>query len=225
MKKILVVAAHPDDEILGCGGTVARLVDQGCEARTVILGEGVTARDERRDSGERRLEIGSLHQDMKEANAKIGVSEAVNCGLPDNRFDTVPLLDVIKIVEEIKSEYRPDTIFTHYENDLNVDHQVAYRAVVTATRPMAGESVRDLYAFEVQSSTEWRFPLSFSPDLFYDIDSGLERKIEAMSCYRSEVRDFPHPRSLESIRLNAKMWGIRCGLQHAEAFKTIRSIR
>ncbi len=222
---ILVVAAHPDDEILGCGGTVARLVGEGHRAVTAILGEGKTSRDPERDRSRRAGELRSLQQEMRRANEKIGIQEVVGFDLPDNRFDTVALLDIVKIVEELKARYRPEVIFTHSEHDLNIDHQVLFRAVLTATRPQPGEVVREVYSFEVQSSTEWRFPLNFSPDVFYDIGDTLEAKIAAMDCYGSELRDFPHPRSLEAIRLNAKIWGVRSGLTHAEAFKTIRCMR
>jgi len=224
-KTILVVAAHPDDEILGCGGTIKRLVSEGCTAFTLILGEGITSRDKKRDRGEREAEIEELKKQVNEANQIIGVKEIVLHDFPDNRFDTVALLDIVKVIENIKNELQPDIIFTHHQNDLNVDHQITYKAVLTATRPMMGECIKELYSFEVLSSTEWNYPLSFSPDVFFDISDYLECKQEAMGVYKSEVRDFPHPRSLEGIKVNAKNWGMKVGYKYAEAFKCVRVLR
>lgn len=224
-RRLLVVAAHPDDEVLGCGGTLARLISEGWTAWTVILGEGITSRDPDRDAAGRGADLEALHADMQAANRLLGVSRTVNCGLPDNRFDSLPLLDAIKKIESIKLEWRPSVVFTHFENDLNIDHSVTCRAVLTACRPLQGESVREIYAFEVQSSTEWRYPLSFSPNVFYDIGATLETKLDAMRQYRSEVREYPHPRSIEAMRKSAELWGVRGGLGSAEAFQLLRSMR
>lgn len=224
-KNILVVAAHPDDEILGCGGTVKRLVDEGYKAYTLILGEGITSRDDSRDRAKREKELSELKRHVDEANHLIGVEDTFLYEFPDNRFDTVPLIDIVKVIDKIKSELKPDIIFTHYKNDLNIDHQVTYKAVITATRPQLNESVKEIYSFEVLSSTEWNYPLSFSPDVFYDISSSIRLKMKAMETYESEVREYPHPRSLEGINLNAKNWGMKVGFGYAEAFKTVRVLK
>ena len=173
-KKILIIAAHPDDEILGCGATIAKLTKLGHEAFTLILGEGVTSRDNKRDSKYREKEITSLKSQIKKANEIIGVKECYIYDFPDNRFDTVPLIDIVKKIEEIKLDIKPDMIFTHFINDLNMDHRITYEAVLTATRPIESESVKEIYSFEVLSSTEWRFPLTFSPNTFYDISETTE---------------------------------------------------
>lgn len=225
MKKILVIAAHPDDEILGCGGTMARLANEGNHVYTVILGEGITSRDNTRHRDSREAEIADLKKQIHDANHLLGVKEVFTFDLPDNRFDSVPLLDVVKIVEQVKEKIKPDIIFTHFENDLNIDHGVTYRAVLTATRPMQGETVKEIYSFEVLSSTEWNFPLSFSPDCFIDITGTVDLKESAMSKYKSELRPYPHPRSLMGIRLQAETWGMKTGLGFAEAFKTIRVLK
>ena len=224
-KTILVVAAHPDDEILGCGGTIKRLVDEGYNAFTLILGEGITSRDEKRERAEKEAEIEGLKKQVHEANRIIGVKDIYLHDFPDNRFDTVALLDIVKVIEKVKNELHPDIVFTHHQNDLNIDHQITYKAVLTATRPMKGECVKELYSFEVLSSTEWNYPLGFSPDVFFDISDYLDCKQEAMSVYKSEVREFPHPRSLEGIKVNAKNWGMRVGCKYAEAFKCVRVLR
>ena len=224
-KKILIVAAHPDDEVLGCFGTVARLIQEGYEAYTLILGEGKTSRDTQRDVEHKKNELALLNEEIIKANTTIGIKQVFTCNFPDNRFDTVALLDIVKEIENIKSLIKPDIIFTHYEHDLNFDHQLTYKAVLTATRPMEYESVKELYSFEVLSSTEWSYPLSFAPDTFFDIGNTLELKINAMHKYRSELREYPHPRSLESIKLLAQTRGMSVGLLFAEAFKTIRVVK
>jgi len=219
MKKILIVVAHPDDEVLGCFGVVAKLIKQGYEAYTLILSGGKTSRGE----VEEELEI--VKKEAIKANKKIGIKEVFIENFPDNMFDSVALLEIVKKIEDIKNKILPDIIFTHYENDLNIDHKTTYKAVITATRPMKNECVKEIYSFEVLSSTEWNYPLSFSPDLFFDISDTINAKIEAMSCYKSELREFPHPRSLEAIKLNAKYWGMRVGKEYIEAFKTVRVIK
>ncbi len=223
-KKILIIAAHPDDEILGCGGTVARLGTEGYEAYSLILGEGVTSRDDKRDRGKRLEDIKQLNKQVYRANKIVGVKEVFAHDFPDNRFDTLPFLDIVKVIEKLKNQLKPDLIFTHFEKDLNIDHRITYHAVITATRPSLKEPVRGIYSFEILSSTEWNWPLSFSPDVFFDIEKGINKKIEAMREYKSELRDFPHPRSLKGIKLNAGYWGMRIGLKYAEAFKLVRAI-
>lgn len=224
-KKILIVAAHPDDEVLGCFGTVARLIKEGYEAYTLILGEGKTSRDEIRDKESKKGEIEILNSEIQKANDIIGVKKTFVYDFPDNRFDSVDLLDIVKVVSKIKDEINPEIIFTHYEKDLNIDHQITYKAVITATRPMDNECVKEIYSFEILSSTEWNYPLSFSPDVFFDISDTLELKLKAMSEYRSELCQFPHPRSLEAIELNAKYHGMRVGKRFIEAFRSVRVIR
>lgn len=225
-KKILIIAAHPDDEVLGCFGTVSKLIKNGYEAYTLILGEGKTSRNDE-NSGEidfnKELEL--LNEEIINANMQIGIKKVFTYNLPDNRFDSIDLLDIIKIISRVKEEVQPDIIFTHYENDLNIDHKITYKAVITATRPMSNECVKEIYSFEVLSSTEWNYPLSFSPDVFFDIEDFIDYKLEAMKKYQSELCEFPHPRSLEGIKLNARYIGMRVGKEYAEAFKCIRIIK
>lgn len=224
-KKILIVAAHPDDEVLGCFGTVARLVKEGHEAYTLILGEGKTSRDEQRIFENKKDEIEILNSEIQKANDAIGIKKVYIESFPDNRFDSVDLLDIIKVISKVKEEVNPDIIFTHYAHDLNIDHQITYKAVITATRPMQDECVKEIYSFEILSSTEWNYPLSFSPDTYFDISDTLDVKIQAMKAYNSELCEYPHPRSLEGIELNARYHGMRSGKQYVEAFKTIRRIK
>ncbi len=224
-KHILVVAAHPDDEILGCGGTIARLIKKEYEAHLMILGEGVTSRDEKREKLRRKKEIEALKQQVRKANDLIGVNKIFTYDFPDNRFDEVPLLDIIKVIEKIKVKIRPDIVYTHHKNDLNVDHQITFNAVLTACRPLKGETVKEIYSFEVPSSTEWNYPYTFSPNVYIDISSTLDQKIKALGVYETEVRKFPHPRSKESVKNIAKRWGSIVGLDYAEVFEVIRIIK
>jgi len=224
-KKILIVAAHPDDEVLGCFGTVAKLIQEGYEAYTLILGEGKTSRGDTRELEDKKDEIEYLNQEIKNANDMIGIKKVFIESFPDNRFDSVDLLDIIKVILKVKDEIKPDIIFTHYQNDLNIDHQITYQAVITATRPMESECVKEIYSFEVLSSTEWNYPLSFSPDVFFDIEDTIDLKLQAMKKYDSELCKYPHPRSIKGLELNAELQGVKVGRKFVESFKSIRVIR
>jgi len=224
-KTVLVVAAHPDDEVLGSGGAMARFAAEGCEVYTLILGEGITSRDKERGSTIRENKITELKKQAENANNILGVKKVYAFDFPDNRFDSVPLLDIIKTIEKIKGDVQPDCVFTHHQGDLNIDHQITFKAVVTACRPVKDESVKEIYSFEIPSSTEWNAPSSltyFMPDYFVDVSKNLKVKINALKEYETELREFSHPRSLKAVELNAKQWGVKMGFEAAEAFKTIR---
>lgn len=225
MKKILIVVAHPDDEVIGAGGTIARLVSEGYQAYTLILGEGITSRDETRSRKKREKDIKDLRTHAHRANRMLGVKKVFIRDLPDNRFDSIPLLDIVKIIEKIKNDIKPNIVFTHYGDDLNIDHQVTYKAVITATRPVTNETVKEIYSFETPSSTEWNYPLRFSPDVFFDIKKTIAIKLKAARQYKTEIREFPHPRSLKGMEINAKQLGMKVGLECAEVFKNIRLIK
>ena len=223
----LFIVAHPDDEVLGCGGTIARLTQEGVDVFIAILGEGITSRYAAREHADRAL-VEQMEMKSREAGRILGAKEIFLNGLPDNRFDTVPLLEVIKIVEAWISSVRPEVIYTHHRGDLNIDHGVVHRAVLTAARPLPMTSVREVYAFETPSSTEWAFhqlePL-FRPNVFVNIDKTMDLKLRALSCYGTEMRTFPHPRSSDAMMNIARRWGSVAGCGAAEAFELIRAIR
>jgi LmbE family N-acetylglucosaminyl deacetylase len=226
---VLVIAAHPDDEVLGCGGTIARLSKEGHEISIAILGEGLTSRfANRRDTSKKSIK--AIQKCSREAAKLLGVAadHVLNFTLPDNRFDTVPLLDVVKMIEKIIDQTEPECVFTQHGADLNIDHAIVFRATLTATRPVTDTLVKQLYAYEVPSSTEWAFQKlepRFTPNLFIDVSETLKLKIAAMQLYESERRDFPHPRSTEALEVIAKRWGSVAGVGAAEAFEIIREIR
>jgi LmbE family N-acetylglucosaminyl deacetylase len=143
----------------------------------------------------------------------------------DNRFDSVPLIDIVKKIEEVKKSVRPHAIFTHSGCDLNIDHRITHNAVLTATRPLKTETVMSVYAFEILSSTEWNFPALFQPDVYYDITGTLSKKLMAIKRYVSELKSFPHPRSIKGVETNALYRGMQAGVKYAEAFKLIRDIK
>jgi LmbE family N-acetylglucosaminyl deacetylase len=226
MTKVLVIAAHPDDEILGVGGTVAKHVSNGDECFAIILGEGMTSRYDNRNQAD-SLKVEELHKDTFEAAKAIGYKNVYLENLPDNRFDTVNLLDIIKVIEKYIDAIKPDIIYTHHSGDLNIDHRKTYEAVLTATRPIEKDCVKEIYCFETVSSTEWNFEYlnPFKPNYFVDIAQNLDLKLQAMNFYKSELRQFPHPRSIENLEASAKKWGSVIGVKYAEAFEVIRIIK
>jgi len=225
-RRILIVASHPDDEVLGCGGTIAQLAREH-EVHIIILGEGVSSRYNHRQDVARQ-ELQQIQDEARAVAALLNARSVDFGGLPDNRFDELPLLDVIKEVKRRVDELQPEVIYTHHPGDLNIDHQITFRAVLTATRPMRGCPVREIYAFEVLSSSEWafqRFEPTFKPNVFVDVSGTIETKVRAMLTYTGEVRPFPHPRSPEAIRALARRWGSVVGVEYAEALELVRSVR
>ncbi len=220
----LVIAAHPDDEVLGCGGTIAKLAGQGMIVHVAFLADGVASRGSITPDIQ---ELSSRRSAASKACAILGAQAPTFGDYPDNRLDTIALLDVVKTVESLISAYRPAIVFTHHAGDVNVDHRRVHDAVVTACRPQAGHCVKTLLCFEVASSTEWQLPNSapaFMPDWFEDISGVLERKCEALQAYSHELRDWPHPRSEKGLRHLAHWRGATVGVDAAEAFVLGRHI-
>lgn len=225
-RKILVVAAHPDDEVLGGGGTIAKHTLEGDEVYLLILGEGVTSRYSQREKAKEELK--QLKSQTRKASKILGITKVLFRDFTDNQFDSVPLLTIVKTIEEIKEQIKPEIIYTHHHGDLNVDHQITFEAVLTACRPLKSETVKEIYSFEVPSSTEWNSPHAqnyFMPNVFVDITETFEKKIEALRAYQGEIREYPHPRSPEALRAIAMRWGSTAGCEAAEAFELIRAIR
>lgn len=224
-KSILIVAAHPDDEVLGCGGTIAKLTDEGAKIHVAFLADGVFSRAGAVEAQQAELE--ARCSAAKKACDILGV-ESVSFGcFPDNRMDTLALLDITKMVEGLLAKYRPDTVFTHHVGDVNIDHRRTHDAVVTACRPQVGNLVKTLLCFEVSSSTEWQLPgtaTAFTPNWFVNITSTLERKLLALEAYSAELRPWPHPRSKQGVEALAHWRGATVGVAAAEAFMLGRQL-
>ena len=219
---ILVVVAHPDDEVLGCGGTIARWAAAGRDVHVLILADGEGARPGACGESIKMRQVAA-----EEANAILGSRSVTLHSLPDNRMDSMELLDVVRLVEESILQHRPKVVLTHHAGDVNVDHRITHEAVLTACRPQPGHTTQTLLYFEVPSSTEWRpaaSGLSFLPNWFVDISAALERKLLALQAYKAELRDYPHPRSLKGIEALAHWRGATVGVPCAEAFMLGRRI-
>jgi LmbE family N-acetylglucosaminyl deacetylase len=224
---ILVVAAHPDDEVLGCGGAIARHAQAGDMVHVVIMAEGATSRAAQRDPDSLRPELESLAYAARRAGALLGAASVVLHGLPDNRMDTLPRLDVIKLIELEIARVRPTVVYTHHAGDLNIDHRIVHEGVLAACRPQPAAPVKRLLFFEVPSSTDWQPATSapaFAPNWFVDIDAFLALKMEALACYESEMRPWPHARSLQALEHLARWRGASVGVAAAEAFMLGRQL-
>lgn len=215
MSRVLVVAAHPDDELLGIGGIVKKHTLKGDIVRSVIVCEGESLR-----YGEN---VGQ-NVAIEEAARVLGVEKVYRLNLPDQKLDTFTLTEIIKALEEISEEFRPEIIYCQSGTDANRDHKILFEAASIAFRPTS-EWVKDFYCFYTTSSTEWGFPRCFVPDTWVDITDVLEVKIQAFEKYHSEVREYPHPRSSDSLRHQAHFWGNQCCMDAAEVLMTIRRIK
>jgi LmbE family N-acetylglucosaminyl deacetylase len=226
-KKIMIIVAHPDDELLGLGATMNKLIlEYNVKTHVVILGEGITSRADERDQNKWSTELETHRANIYSAQKKIGYHSVSIFNFPDNRFDTVALLDIIKTIEREKAIFLPEVIFTHHGGDVNIDHQRTFEAVVTSTRPMQSESVKSIITFETPSGTEWRAstdPKHFIPNLFIEVSpKNIDAKIQGMESYVYEKRTFPHPRSPDALKIQAQRWGIVVGCNYAEVFSIVR---
>jgi LmbE family N-acetylglucosaminyl deacetylase len=228
-KKIMIVVAHPDDELLGLGATMHRLITEyKVKTHVVILGEGITSRSEERDVNIWEKQLAIHRNNIKNAQKSIGYHSISIYDFPDNRLDSIDLLDIIKVIEKEKESFQPEVIFTHHGGDVNIDHQRTFESVITACRPMQDENVKTIITFETPSGTEWKSPSDprhFLPNLFFSISkNNIDAKIKGMESYEFERREYPHPRSPEALKIQAQRWGIMVGTNFAEAFCLVRSI-
>ncbi len=210
---VVVIAAHPDDELLGCGGTVALHTRRGDRVTSIIACEGESLRYGPEGVGQA--------EHTRRAAAELGVEDVRRLEFADQRLDTIPLTDIITPLEKVIHEVRPRIVYVQWGGDINRDHELLFKAALVATRPTE-ESLATVYAFDTASSTEWGFPRSFVPDTWVEISKTLDKKIAAMACYESEVRQYPHPRSLDALRHRARAWGNQHCMDAAEVFMTVR---
>ncbi len=226
-QKILAIVAHPDDEIIGVGGTLCKHANAGDEVHVLILGDGKSSRSNTYRELPENLKQKS-QQETKKALSFLNIKSFYKESFPDNRFDNVDMLDIAKKVSFYVNKVKPTIVYTHHFGDLNIDHQRTAEAVTIACRPIENNSVQAIYQFETLSSTEMAGYIpsrAFLPNVFVNIETEIKKKLKAMNCYQSELHPFPHPRSLETIEANAKVWGSKVNLKYAEAFSCLRQIK
>ena len=223
-KNILIVAAHPDDEVFGCAGTVAKFIKNNWNAHLLFFTDGVSARKNEKNL---ELKIKRRKSAALRSSKLLGIKNVKFLSFPDNGLDKVKLIEVIKEIESYMDQFKPEIIFTHSNTDLNIDHEIINRAVITATRPQPNCYVKKILLFETLSSTEWNFSnkkLNFKPNYFVDIKNTIKIKIKAIKAYKSELRKWPHPRSVNGAKILANYRGQSVGLQFAESFFLLREI-
>ena len=219
---ILVVASHPDDEVIGCGGTIAKHVEKKDNVHLLFMSDGVTSRKSCSEDEFKLRKNAAIN-----AKSILGASSIDFLDFPDNKMDTVPFLNVVQKLELVLNKIKPSIIYTHHHGDLNIDHQITQKSVMTACRPMPGSIVKEIYGFEIMSSTEWSTPQQsvFIPNYFVDISKQLSTKIKALQAYKEEMRPMPHSRSIDHIEILARHRGNCVGIDAAEAFEVYRMIK
>lgn len=204
----MVISAHPDDEVLGCGGTIARFTEEGNEAYVCIVCDGISARN--------RDDHNEMEKCSKESAKILGVKEVYFLNFKDQRLDELPIIEINKAIEKIINKIKPEIVYTHYKGDLNKDHRIVSEATKVAVRPFSS-TIKKLYEYEVMSSTEWGFD-EFRANTFVDITKTIAKKLDAFSKYKTETKEYPHPRSIEGLKVKSKQNGIKAGFEFAEAF-------
>lgn len=223
----LVVAAHPDDEVLGCGASIYKWATAGDDVHVLILAEGITSRDISLESNATSAALDELAEAARAASRILTVSSLSLHDFPDNSMDTVRFLDIVKIVETFVSKLTPNVVVTHHAGDLSIDHRITHNAVLTACRPLPDCCVKLILCFETPSATEWQSPVfnqPFTPNWFEDVSQTFDVKLKALEAYESEMRNWPHSRSIESVQNLARWRGASVGVEAAEAFMLIRQI-
>jgi LmbE family N-acetylglucosaminyl deacetylase len=227
LNRILIISAHPDDDILGCGGLLSKIRDAEKSVKVVFLAEGSSCRFPSNEISSNIVssEIYNRNRCGKKALQYLGVNEFEFYNFPCGRLDTLPIIDINKIIEQEITKFRPDTVFTHSMLDANNDHKIVNKATLMATRPLPNSGINNVYSYEVLSSSEWNFGGGqFEPNLFVELnEKQVSEKIHALKIYASEMRDYPFPRSGEGVRINCQYRGMQVGVKYAEAFRVLRS--
>ena len=216
-----MIAAHPDDEVLGCAGTLLKHAKNNDEILILFASDGESARI-----------LGSKKIDFRKKQARkvakiLNAKKPLFLDFPDNQLDKINILKIARSFEKIVKKFKPDIIYTHHYNDLNIDHRLTFEATMIACRPHAKSNIKEIYCFEILSSSGWRgiSNLDFKPTVYIDIKDYIKKKIDLMKIYEKEIRLSPHPRSIESITAKSISRGSEVNLFYAEAFELIRFVR
>jgi LmbE family N-acetylglucosaminyl deacetylase len=218
--KILILAPHPDDEVLGCGGTILKHTSRGDDAHLCIATRAyppLWPEDELKTRKEEVLTVSKI----------LGIGKTHFLDFPTAKLDTIPQKELVDTINHIINDVKPEVVYIPHKGDVNKDHRLIFEAASVAVRPKPGSEIKKVLAYETLSETEWSAPFpenAFCPQLFVDISETLEVKLKAMQGYRSELKEFPHPRSLEAISALARIRGTSIGVEAAEAFMIVREI-
>ncbi len=222
---ILIISAHPDDEVIGCGGTILKAIELGAKVSVLFLGEGVSTRYPNNENSKAcKAAIKFREQSALKCLKSLGIRNFKFNHFLCTRFDTYPILNFVRIIENFIGKVKPNIIFTHNESEVNIDHVVTNKATEIACRPISKLSVKKIYAYEAVCSSNFKFKKNFSPDTYVDIKKYIKRKIKALKYYKNEIRNYPFPRSTLGIETQARYRGMQSGLEFAEAFELLRSI-
>lgn len=225
--RVLIIAAHPDDEVLGAGGTIAKYAMNGADVRLLIVTDGSTS--QYRDAPRLAQILAQKKQETASAAELLGIREVLYGALPDMKLDMTEHIRVNQVIEHVVDDFRPDIVFTHFYGDVNLDHQCVHRSTLVACRPVEGQCVRELYSYFVPSATDWSVPscaAAFLPNTFVDISGDCaERKYAAMAAYATELREYPHPRSIAALRALDQANGVHVGRRAAECFMAHRVMK
>ena len=217
-KKVLILAAHPDDETIGCGGTISYLLKNNCEVNVIFFTDGISSRNTSKKEKKKR------HSNLQKVVKLMKFKIQKKFNFKDNALDASPLLSIVKKLETEIKKFKPEIVFTHFFDDLNIDHKLVYQATMTACRPSANSTVKKIFSYEVPSATDWSLNASFKPNFFVCIDRFLKKKVTALKLYGTEMKNYPHPRNIESILINNKLRGNHICRESAEAFRLERFI-
>ena len=225
INKVLIIAAHPDDEVLGCGGLISKFKKLNVEFKVLFIAEGSSCRFEKIEGSEVQEAIKVRSKAAKEAMSFLGIKDYEFFDFPCGRLDQIPIIEINKIIEKTISEFNPDTIFTHSYLDCNNDHKIVYNSTLISSRPTPKNKILRLYSYEVLSSSEWNFGDQFQPNFFVTLNNeDLQMKIDSLKIYSLEIGKYPFPRSEQGVKTLAMFRGMQAGVNYAEAFKLIREI-
>jgi N-acetylglucosamine malate deacetylase 1 len=216
--RVLVISAHPDDETIGAGGTLARHVAYGDDVYWCVVTQAYPPQWS-------EAVIAEAARQVNEVQHVLGFRQVFRLGFPTVKLNTVPYIDLSSALQRVIDDVRPEVVYTLSADDINLDHRIVYNSTLVAARPLPGSSIKRLLCYEIAPTARFGLPAGshgFVANVFVDIADYLDRKLEAMACYKTELHEFPHPRSLQGLRLLAEERGLSVGLRAAECFQLIR---